>query len=50
MPSGMLVRVSSIERQESAAYALHARFLEELTASIPEAGKNRVLGAPAPNP
>jgi len=50
IPDGMLVRVSSIERQESAAYALHARFLEELTASIPEAGKNRVLGAPAPNP
>jgi EpsI family protein len=47
IPDGMLVRVSSIDRQEGAAYALHARFLDDMTASIPEGGKNRVVGAPA---
>jgi EpsI family protein len=50
IPDGMLVRVSSIDRQESTAYALHARFLEELTASIPDGGKDRVLGALASHP
>lgn len=45
IPDGMIVRVSSIDRQADAAWTLQARFLDELVAALPEDGRPRVVGA-----
>ena len=50
IPDGMLVRVSSIDRQTAAAYELQARFLEQLSDALPEDARNRVVGAVPPQP
>ena len=45
---GMLVRVSSIGRDAQAGYRTHARFASALSAVIPGAYHDRVLGAGTP--
>lgn len=45
IPDGMIVRVSSIDRQAEAAWALQTHFLDELIAALPEDGRPRVVGA-----
>lgn len=45
IPDGMIVRVSSIDRQSQGAWALQARFLDDLIAAVPEDGRDRVIGA-----
>lgn len=45
IPDGMIVRVSSIDRQAEAAWALQSRFLDELIAALPEDRRSRVVGA-----
>lgn len=45
IPDGMIVRVSSIDRQADAAWALQVRFLDDLIAAVPEDGRVRVVGA-----
>ena len=44
IPDGMLVRVSSIDNNPAAAYALHASFVGALTAAIPPNSLSRVTG------
>lgn len=45
IPDGLLVRVSNIEPSMERGLALHRRFLQEMAASMPEASRDRVLGA-----
>lgn len=47
IPDGMIVRVSSIDRQSDAAWALQLSFLDALIAALPEDGRNRVVGTMA---
>ncbi len=44
VPDGILVRVSSIDRNEDAAFGAQDRFLREMLAAMPEAGRLRVAG------
>lgn len=44
IPEGMLVRVSSISPDMEAALAVHARFINDLVASVPAADRERVVG------
>ncbi len=44
IPDGMLVRVSSIDADPQAAYALQARFVEEMRASVPAEVRGRYFG------
>jgi len=44
IPEGMLVRVSSINPDMEAALAVHARFINDLVASVPAADRERVVG------
>lgn len=44
VPDGMLVRVSSIERDADLGYARQLQFLEQLAAAIPAAYQSRILG------
>lgn len=44
IPEGMLVRVSSIDRDTSAAYRLQADFIRDMVAAIPPAERDRVVG------
>ena len=44
IPEGMLVRVSSINADKEAAYALHRVFINDLVAAVPESLKVRVVG------
>lgn len=48
IPDGMLVRVSSIDRDTTRAYGTQRRFLEELARSMPDAVRDRVLGVAGP--
>lgn len=41
---GMLVRISSVDPQTEAAYAVQAAFAQELIAALPESLKNRFTG------
>lgn len=50
IPDGMIVRVSSIDRQADSAWALQSKFLDDLIAVVPEDGRNRVVGAVVPQP
>ncbi|HEX6361460.1 MAG TPA: EpsI family protein [Albitalea sp.] len=43
---GLLVRVSSIERDAEAGWRLHDRFARDLLATMADAHRNRVFGAP----
>jgi EpsI family protein len=45
IPDGMLVRVSSIDRDADRAFQLQARFLDQLIAAIPGDQLSRVVGA-----
>ncbi|MBB5204357.1 EpsI family protein [Inhella inkyongensis] len=44
IPDGMLVRISSIDRDASQAFQMQARFAQDLAAAIPDALAPRVLG------
>lgn len=44
IPEGMLVRVSSINPDMQAALAVHARFVNDLVASVPPADRERIVG------
>lgn len=44
IPDGMLVRVSSIDEDRPAAYALHDAFIREMATSMDAAQRSRVLG------
>lgn len=44
IPDGILLRVSSIDPDATRAYDVHARFIRDLVASLPEATRSRVLG------
>jgi len=50
IPDGMLVRVSSITTDESAAYALQDRFVADMLASLDAASRARLIGAGAASP
>lgn len=45
VPDGMLVRVSSIDRDEPAAFETHARFINELTQVVPATYRAKFFGA-----
>lgn len=45
IPEGMLVRVSSIDRDTDSAYRLQAQFIQDLVAAIPPAARERVVGS-----
>ena len=47
VPDGMLVRVSSIDRDNEAAFKLQASFVAELAASIVSDQRTRIFGKPA---
>ena len=49
IPDGMLVRVSSIDRDADTAYRLHERFLAALSAAIEPAERAYVVGAATPS-
>jgi EpsI family protein len=44
---GLLVRLSSIDRDASRAYGVHARFAAELVAALPTAQRERLIGRAA---
>lgn len=44
IPDGMLVRVSNISGDSQAAYQLQDRFIAELSAALPAASRDRVIG------
>jgi EpsI family protein len=50
IPDGMIVRVSSIDRQADSAWALQKTFLDDLIAVVPEDGRKRVVGTIAAQP
>lgn len=45
VPDGMLVRVSTIDRVPDHAFAVQLQFLQSMVGAIPEAQRNRVVGA-----
>lgn len=45
IPDGMLVRVSSVDRDVDRAYALHRDFVESMAAQMPPADRLRVMGS-----
>lgn len=47
IPDGLLVRVSNIEPSMEKGLALQRRFMQEMAAVMPEAGRDRVFGAVA---
>lgn len=47
VPDGMLVRVSSIDREDEAAFKLHATFVADLAGSMVSDQRTRVFGKPA---
>lgn len=44
IPDGMLVRISTIESNPAAAFAVHDRFIQQLSRSLPSSGRARVFG------
>jgi EpsI family protein len=44
IPDGMLVRVSNIGLDDADAYHLHAEFMDDLVAAIPDADRARFIG------
>jgi len=44
VPDGILVRASSIDRDEDAAYRLHASFLGEMITAMGSADRDRIVG------
>lgn len=46
IPDGMLVRMSSIERDPSRAYETQQRFLDAMLAAMPSSERSRFMGAP----
>jgi EpsI family protein len=49
IPDGMLVRVSSLDSDAEAGYALQDRFLRELLGAMAPAARARLVGAPRPD-
>lgn len=47
IPDGMLVRVSTINRDSAAAYAVQESFLKEMAAAMPEPQRALVFGGPS---
>ena len=45
IPDGMLVRVSSIDRDADVAYQMQARFIADMRAAMPHAARLRVFGS-----
>lgn len=44
IPDGMLVRVSSIDRDESGAYEIQTDFIEAMLAAMNDSGRERITG------
>lgn len=44
VPDGILVRASSIDRDEDSAYRLHANFLDEMIGAMVSADRDRIIG------
>lgn len=44
VPDGMLVRVSSIDTNETEAYQLQDKFIQQLLAAVPESDRFRLIG------
>jgi EpsI family protein len=47
VPDGMLVRVSTIDRDAARSYAVQRQFLEDMARALPAQSINRILGAVA---
>ena len=47
IPDGMLVRVSNIDNNAVAGYALHAAFITQMTHAMPTTVRDRIVGASA---
>ena len=47
IPDGMLVRVSNIDNNADAGYALHAGFITQMTRAMPSTVRDRIVGAAA---
>jgi EpsI family protein len=45
IPDGMLVRVSNIDNNAAAGYALHADFIAQMTRAMPIMVRDRIVGA-----
>lgn len=48
IPDGMLIRVSSIDRENSRGFAQQARFLDQMLSAMTPAARTAVLGRSAP--
>lgn len=46
IPDGMLIRISSIDRNERQAYAIHNEFIKDLSSSLDSTVHSRFFGAP----
>ncbi len=49
IPDGLLVRVSSIDRDDAAAYALHDRFIQSWLAAVDGDVRTQLAGLPSPD-
>ena len=47
IPDGMLIRVSSVDRDSARAYVWHELFASQLVGAVPQQDKRRLVGAPA---
>ncbi len=47
VPDGVLVRVSSLDRDRERAWAVQARFIDELLQTLPAESRERLAGIPA---
>lgn len=47
VPDGMLVRVSTIDRDAPNGFSVQREFLQSMAAAIPDAHRNRILGVRA---
>ena len=45
IPDGVLVRISSIDRNSDAAFDLHAKFIQEMLAAIPKQRLGQLVGS-----
>ena len=46
IPDGMIVRVSSVSRDEAGAFALQERFIDDLYAALDAAARSEIMGVP----
>jgi EpsI family protein len=48
VPDGLLMRVSTIDANNNKAYGVHAKFVSDLAAVVPQASRAQVFGQAVP--